>query len=222
MIRINLLGQKKARRRGGAVVSGLSGDGAGEKSMAIGGAVIAAAAVLVFFVVHRPLAGEVSELTVEVAKLDAQRKKLAADTKDLKALRAEKEADEDRWDSIERLDQARAVPAWMLWELSNLLTRGRQPQLTDAMKEELKTNLNRPWQEGWDAKHVWLMSFSEKSGSFTLEGGAQSDSDATQFALRMQASMFFTKISPKGGGEVTDKNTGLPYYRFTITGRVRY
>jgi Tfp pilus assembly protein PilN len=220
MIRINLLGQRTKARRGFG--GGGGGEGGGEKNVAIGGAVIAAAAALTFLIVHRPLASQLSDLTAENAKLDKQKKKLEADTKDLKVLRAEKEADEDRWDSITKLDSARAVPAWMLWELSNLLTRGRQPQLTDATKEELKTNPGRQWQEGWDAKHVWLIEFSETGGAFTLEGGAQSDSDATQFALRMQSSMFFVKINPKGGSEVIDKDTGLSYYRFTVTGRVRY
>lgn len=214
MIRINLVGQKKKARRGAST--------GGDKPLAIGAGVIAAAAALVFFVVHRPLAAEVDDLKTQNQNLEKQKKKLEEDTKDLKALRAEKEADEARWEAITKLDSARAVPAWMLWELSNLLTRGHQPQLTDAMKEELKTNLNRPWQEGWDAKHVWLISFTEKAGAFTLEGGAQSDSDATQLALRMQASMFFDDVSPKGGGEVVDKDTGLTFYRFTITGSVRY
>jgi Tfp pilus assembly protein PilN len=215
MIRINLVGQRKKARRSFT-------ESGGEKTVAIGGVVIALAAVAVFVFVHAPLRADVAQLKDETDKLDKQKKKLEADTKDLKALQAEKEADESRWESISRLDAARAVPAGMLWELASLLTRGRQPQLTDAMKEELKTNLNRPWQEGWDAKHVWLISFNEKGGAFTLEGGAQSDSDATQLALRMQASMFFDRISPKGGGEVPDKETGLTYYRFTITGRVRY
>ena len=46
--------------------------------------------------------------------------------------------------------------------------------------------------------------------------------DATQLALRMQASMFFDGVRPKGGTEVLDKESGLNYYRFTITGTVRY
>jgi Tfp pilus assembly protein PilN len=215
MIRINLIGQKKkSRRRGG-------GEG-GERNVAIGAGILAVAAALVFFALHQPLAAEIDELKADVARSEKQRKKLEEDTKELKVLQAEKKSDEARWDAISKLDSARAVPAWMLWELSNLLTRGRQPQLTEAMKEELKTNLNRPWQEGWDAKHVWLFDFTEKGGNFTLEGGAQSDSDATQFALRMQASMFFEDVSPRGGDEVIDRDSGLTYYKFTITGKVRY
>lgn len=213
MIRINLVGGQKKKK---TVSEG------GEKNVMVGFAVLGAAAVVLFLFVHRPLASEIDDLAAENLKAEQQKKKLEEDTKDLKALQAEKAADEARWQSISKLDAARAVPAWLLWELSNILTRGHQPQLTEAMKEELKTNLNRPWQDGWDAKHVWLISFAENAAAFTLEGGAQSDSDATQLALRLQASMFFDEVSPKGGQEEVDKDTGLTYYRFTITGRVRY
>jgi Tfp pilus assembly protein PilN len=213
MIRINLVGGQKKKAR--------ASEG-GEKNVMVGFGAIGLAAVALFLLVHRPLASEISDMEAENTKVEATRKQLEEETKELKVLQAEKAADEGRWQSITKLDSARAVPAWLLWELSNILTRGKQPQLTEAMKEELKTNLNRPWQDGWDTKHVWLISFKEVGSVFTLEGGAQSDSDATQLALRLQASMFFDEVSPKGGQEEIDKDTGLTYYRFTITGNVRY
>jgi Tfp pilus assembly protein PilN len=213
MIKINLIGGQKKKVR--------SSEGS-EKILLVGAAGIAGMAVLVFMFVHRPLAAQIGDMVADNKKVEAQKKKLEDDTKELKALQAEKLADEARWEGISKLDQARAVPAWLLAEMSNILTRGHQPQLTEAMKEELKTNLNRPWQDGWDSKHVWLISFKETGSRFELEGGAQSDSDATQLALRLQASMFFDGVSPKGGTEVVDRESGLTYYRFTITGTVRY
>jgi Tfp pilus assembly protein PilN len=213
MIRINLVGGQKKKAR--------ASEG-GEKNVMVGFGVLAAVAAATFLLIHRPMAASIADLEAENTKNEAQKKKLEDETKELKVLRDEKAADEARWNAITKLDSARSVPAWMLWELSNIMTRGRQPQLTEAMKEELRTNLNRPWQDGWDAKHVWIISFKETNSRFTLEGGAQSDSDATQLALRMQASMFFDDVSPKGGEEEVDKDTGLTYYKFTITGGVRY
>ena len=104
--------------------------------------------------------------------------------------------------------------------LRRVFTRG--PQLTDRMQEELQKNLARPWQDDWKQTNVWLISFRETASRFVLEGGALSDSDATQLALRLQASMFFDDVSPKGGTEEVNKDSGLTYYRFTITGAVRY
>jgi hypothetical protein len=86
---------------------------------------------------------------------------------------------------------------------------------------ESPAGVNRRWQDGWDPKHVWITSFEEKAGRFKIDGGAQSDSDMTQLALRLQASMFFDNVIPEGGGEAKDPG-GVSYYKFTITGKVRY
>jgi hypothetical protein len=90
------------------------------------------------------------------------------------------------------------------------------------MQAELKDNPNRPWQEGWDPKHVWITTFSEKQGKFKLEGAAQSKGDVIELGLRLRASMFFDQVSPTETDEVSDKDTGLTYHKFAIEGNVRY
>jgi hypothetical protein len=69
---------------------------------------------------------------------------------------------------------------------------------------------------------VWISSFAEKSGVFTLAGGAQSDADVTQIAKRLQASVYFQEVTPRGGERTTDANGSVTYYQFTITGKVVY
>ena len=81
---------------------------------------------------------------------------------------------------------------------------------------------NRRLSLDWDPRHVWITSYTEKDGLFTLEGGAQSDPDVTQLAKRMQASVYFQDVSPRGGERVSDRTTGVSYYKFNITGRVVY
>jgi hypothetical protein len=69
---------------------------------------------------------------------------------------------------------------------------------------------------------VWLLGFSDTKGGFRLEGGAQSESDITQLSKRLQASVYFDSVSPAGAERVTDRERGLNYYKFTITGKVAY
>jgi hypothetical protein len=70
---------------------------------------------------------------------------------------------------------------------------------------------------------VWLTSFTEdKDGKFRLQGVSQSDSDMTQLALRLDASVYFTEVVPVGGAETTNAQTGNSAYEFTITGKVAY
>ena len=38
----------------------------------------------------------------------------------------------------------------------------------------------------------------------------------------MQASVYFEDVTPTGGRQTTEKDTGITYYKFTITGKVVY
>ena len=221
MIRINLLGQRKARRRRAAGAVSAPTNAAPILLILFG--VVAAMAVAVFFIVHRPLSREVDELREKNSTLESQNEGLRNKTKNSREIRTAFEAALARQKATSRLKQARVSPAWLLRELSNILTPGRQPQLTPRMQEELKTNPNRPWADGWDPKHVWITSLDERGGEFRLQGGAQSRSDIDELGLRLRASMFFgQRLKPASTQDVLDKETGLTYYKFTIEGVVRY
>jgi Tfp pilus assembly protein PilN len=218
MIRINLLGQRKARRRRIAVSGPTNAPVLLILCLAIGVAGVAA-----FFFLHRPLVQRVDEMKAKNTTLEGQNEGLRNKTKNSRATRTAFEEALARQQATSRLKQARVTPAWLMRELSNVLTPGKQPQLTPAMQEEMKTNPNRPWQDGWDPKHVWINSFEEKGGSFRMQGGAQSRSDIDELGLRLRASMFFGhKLKPAATGDVTDRDSGLTYYQFTIEGIVRY
>ncbi|HTE51658.1 MAG TPA: PilN domain-containing protein [Kofleriaceae bacterium] len=218
MIRINLLGERKGRRRR-EVASGPS-QAPILLFLVVG---VAAAGLAVFFFVHRPLARTVDELNEKNATLAAQNDGLRNKTKNSRTIRTAFDAALARQQATARLKHARVSPAWLMRELSNILTPGRQPQLTPEMQGELKTNPNRPWQEGWDPKHVWITTFTERGGEFRMEGGAQSRGDIDELGLRLRASMFFgQRLKPAATSDVEDKESSLTYYKFTIEGIVRY
>ena len=226
MIKINLLSQKRARRGVGAA-RGARGRMAAGPSQAtqvlpfilVG---VVALAGIVFFVMHRPLANESAELDEKNKDLTDENNALKRETKNSRAIREAFESELARQQATSRLRDARVSPAWLMFELSNILTPGKQPQLTPQMQTELKDNPNRPWQEGWDPKHVWITHFSEKAGKFKLEGAAQSKGDVIELGLRLRASMFFDQVSPTETDDVSDKDTGLTYHKFSIEGNVRY
>lgn len=218
MIRINLLGQRKARRR--VAVAGPTKAAPILIAAVVGVLGLVAAG---YFFLHRPLANHVAELKEKNSTLEAQNEGLRNKTKNSRAIRTAFEAALVRQKATARLKEARVSPAWLMRELSNILTPGRQPQLTPRMQEEMKTNPNRPWQDGWDPKHVWMTSLDEKAGEFRLNGGAQSRSDIDELGLRLRASMFFgQRLKPASTTDVVDRDSGLTYYKFTIEGVVRY
>lgn len=220
MIRINLLPQKRAKLRAAADPS--------QKQLLLGVAAIVAAAALVFVLVDMPKRQKLAKLREDNQKLQVmirdKNKQLEGYDEMLKA----KTEDAARAEAINRLIQAKVVPAHVLHELGRILTTKQQPTMTAEMRDKVTKSdaeggdPNKRFQLDWDPTHVWLSSFVDTGGVFKLEGGAQSESDVTQLSKRLAASVFFEDVSTASGERVTDRETGLNYYKFTLTGKVAY
>jgi len=222
MIKVNLLPQRKTKRVAQP----------GNREFAMGVAALAVAAAAVFFLVDRPKRARISEEQDAIAQLNqeiaAKNQKLAATPDrlsyvDMKAAVANATA---RATSIQRLLDAKIVPAHVLHELGEIMGQGHSPTMSEEMVKKTGTGQdsdpNKKFQADWDPQHVWLTSFVDTGGGFRMDGGAQSKEDVTQLSKRLGASVFFSGISPASGERVADKDTGLTYYRFTITGRMAY
>jgi type IV pilus assembly protein PilN len=213
MIRINLLREKKAKRvdRGQQALLG---------GFLLVILVLVAGALLVLM----PLQDKVSAIRRDNDTLSRSITELKSSKKikEHDALAAQLKALEEEATAIARLEDARATPAWMLHELSNVLTKNHQPSMTDEMLERTRQDPNRKMTPGWDPKRVWLLSIEERSGEITIKGGAQADSDVTQFALRLQASAYFDGIQPIDVQTAQDPTAKVNFYKFTVTGKVRY
>ena len=212
MIKINLLhDQKKAKRAD-----------KGQQSLAIGMGILGAAAAGLYLFVHTPLADEVGAAQAANSRVQQSIKKLSEETKDFDVINQQCKAATEQGEAIARLNDARAVPAWLLRELSSIMTKDHKPTMTSEMTERVKSDHNRQWTQGWDPKRIWIDSFEEKDGIFTLKGGAQSDGDVTQLALRLQASTYFANVQPEGGSTKSNNKASVDFYEYTITGKVAY
>ena len=219
MIKINLLPQKRLKKRAAA-------PDASSQHLVFGVFGLAVAGAAVWLLVDRPRRAKLAELTESNAQLSSD---IASKNKQLQGyaeLKKAADAADERYRAIQRLIGAKVVPAHMLHELGEILSTGKYPTMTEDMTRRSGTgpesDSNKRFQADWDASHVWLSSFTDTGGEFKLEGGAQSESDVTQFAKRLLASVYFRDVTPTAGERVTDTSTGTPYYKFTITGRVAY
>jgi len=218
MIKINLLPQKRAKR---AAAAGTSGDSAGTKQLLLGIGGVVAAGVLVFVLFDMPKRSERSDL-------EASNKVMAADITAKKAklegyetLKQEEAAALAKIEGINRLISAKVTPANILHELGEILSV-KGPTMTEQMVKLVANDPNKKLQTDWDPQHVWLESFTDTAGAFRLEGGAQSKEDVTQLSKRLAASVYFDQVTPQSGDKVSDKDSGLTYYKFLITGKVAY
>lgn len=220
MIKINLLPQKRAKSRAVPGLRTSSADG-GTKQFMLGVGAIVAAAALVLFVFDMPRRSARADYEKKTKQLngeiEAKKKKLEG----YETLKAEVANAVVKVQSINRLLAAKVVPANVLHELGQIMsTRG--PTMTEQMAKKVETDPNAKIQQDWDPQHVWMINFTDTAGVFKLEGGAQSKEDVTQLSKRLQASVYFEAVNLESGDRVFDKDSGLNYYKFAITGKVAY
>jgi Tfp pilus assembly protein PilN len=220
VIKINLLPQKRAKRT-------QQSEG-GQREMAIGIGALVAVAALTFFAFDQPKRSKLHDLRASNDQLQQEIAAKNAQLLDFPKLKLAADEAKERERSINRLIAAKVVPANVLHELGEILTPNHLPMMTAEMTARTSsTNVkfrdpNRVFDLAWDPNHVWLTSFTDSGGTFKLEGGAQAENDITQLSKRLQASVYFTDISPSMEQRVADKDTGTAYYNFTITGKVAY
>jgi Tfp pilus assembly protein PilN len=218
MIKINLLPQRRVKRAAAADESA--------RPLVIGIAALVAAGVAVAVLVDRPRRARLAELREANEQLQADISTKNRQLAGYAELKKSTEEAEERFRSIQRLLGAKVVPAHVLHELGEILTTSKYPTMTEDMARRTgngpESDPNKRFQPDWDPSHVWLSGFTDAGGDFKLEGGAATESDITQLAKRLAASVYFADVIPAGAERLADLQTGASYYRFTITGKVVY
>ena len=210
MIKINLLPQRKAKRRD-----------PGQQSILVGFMAILAAGVLVFLLVHKPKQDAIASAKKANQKIEKKNKATKKKLANFDKIKAEVAALEKRKAAISVVDSARVTPANLLHELTRILS-GEMPTMTSAMAKRVRNDPHRALSLSWDGKTVWIDDFKEKNGEFTLKGGAQSNADFTEFVKRLQASAYFQNVVPRKGNTKQNKDKTLTIYESTIKGKVAY
>lgn len=222
MIRVNLLPQKKPKKLS---FSSSSPSDPTVKQGLVGLIALGAAAAGVFFALDMPKRSRLHDVENANGQLQQQ---INEKTKALQGYAELKKAEEEskkRAESINRLLATKVVPAHVLHELGKVLTK-EGPTMTETMAKLAGNTAdgdpNKRFEGEWDPTHVWMTAFVDKDGVFRLDGGAQSEKDVTQLSKRLAASVYFMDVTPAGGERMLDRDSGLQYYKFTITGRVAY
>ncbi len=222
MIKINLLSQKRSKR---AVAAATREPGA--KDILLGVIGLAVVAVAVFALVDAPHRSRLASLRDSNDQLQQEINAKNVQLKGFAELKKAADEADQRAQAINRLNQAKVVPANVLHELSQILsTIG--PTMTEEMAKKTGTGAesdpNKRFDLAWDPTHVWMTTFTDsaKDGTFRLEGGAQAQIDIIQLSKRMQASAYFDNVSQQSEERQTDRETGVTFYKFVITGKVAY
>jgi type IV pilus assembly protein PilN len=185
VIRINLLPQKRRTERASS-----SGQG---WMLAIMGVVLAEIVGLLFF--HSVKTEELEQQRRRNAELTAQidqSKKTVANHAEVKRKLDELRAREE---AIGKLQAGRVGPTAMLLELARLLTPGRGPSMdANRLAQMKRDNPLAAYNENWDARRLWLLSFVEENRRVRLQGTARDGEDVSELARRMELSEYFEAV----------------------------
>ena len=214
MIRINLLPVKAAQRRASGV-----------RQLLIAGVVVLIAATgLVAF--HTLESNQVDILKAKCVAVDDQIKKLKAEVGDYDQVLADRDALMRQKNAIKKLEEARTGPAFLMRELSDIVTKGRGPSINKEQYDEaLKKDPNAGFNPNWEPKRAWLISYVEKDKVVTIKGGAKSGEDVAEFLKRLKLSAFFEAKSvywQQTQPQTDTRLNNVAYVTFDVTARVNY
>src|SRR5690242_11252517 len=157
MIKINLLPQKRGKR---AAAAGAARE-PGAKDILIGAGALAAAGLLIFVAVDRPKRSRLSSLRDANAQLQQEVGAKNAQLKGYPEMKKAADESDRRLNAINRLNQAKVVPANVLHELSQILSNVG-PTMTEEMAKKTGTGTesdpNKGFDLTWDPSHVWMTS----------------------------------------------------------------
>lgn len=213
MIRINLLPQKKRR-----VETGSSGE-----SWVLVAVGIVILEIVGLFVFHGTLESTLADEQGKNREIQAKIGASTAAVANHKNVIEELERMRAREDAIAELQAARTGPTAVLLELSRLTTPGLGPSIApEKLAEVRRDNPLAAFSASWDARRLWITSFTEQDRRVRINGTAVDAEDVTEFAKRMNLSDYFAKVQLLPGSRQHDSETRLPVVGFAVEAEVKY
>jgi type IV pilus assembly protein PilN len=214
MIRINLLPVKAAQRRA-----------SGQRQLLIG-ALVVMVGMLGALGFHWVAETRLDRVKAEVAAVRADIERMKKDLGDYDLIVAQRENLIRQKAAIRKLQDSRSGPAFLMRELSDMLTKDKGPTTSKEQYDALlKKDPNAGFNPNWEPKRAWLLSYVEKDHVAVIKGAAKSDEDVAEFLKRMKLSAFFVKDSvywQQTQPQVDSKLNNVTYVTFDVTARVNY
>jgi len=199
MIRINLLPTKKKAARASAARAASSGGGGGSGQWWLLGMV---AGWLLIIGAGWWLLGMEEDAAAQMRTQTASKTRAAETIKqdiDEEGLEATKLEVEQVEAAIDKLEDKRRTPVYVMYELAMILTDAKEGGGPDVDKEKqrqiLKTDPQAEINTLWDPTGLWLTKVQETGGRLVLEGGARDATDLSEFTRRLRASARFGRVS---------------------------
>jgi len=150
----------------------------------------------------------------------AQAKQKSANIGDVEAKLAKSRQLEE---VVGKLQTARQGPTRVLMELSQLLSEGGGPTVSQERLAALRRdNPLAGFNPGWDPRRLWLTSFSEQNRQCSIRGFGKTNEDVAEFLRRLNLSNLFEKVSLSATASASDPGSSMPVVSFDLSCQVRY
>lgn len=222
MIRINLVPGRKKQGLARAAQDETRG-AAYLGVMALGWVCVAGAAYWKLDVTQEETQAFRRESEKNRAKTEEIRKLIDED-----ALEARRKRVQDVRNAIESVQGQRHTPVFMMYELAQVLSTGKMPDINEEMqrRREATDPLSR-LNPSWDASSVWLTRLQVVGGrTLKLAGTARDPADLDEFLKRLRSSVRFGRVThPKydaGQSRSGASRGGARTYKFTFDADVAF
>ena len=211
MIRINLLPQKREARRD-------SGQG-----WLVAVMLLTALEVIILILYHQVKAGELTRQKNQNSELEKQCSQIVLTVKNHQQVKQQLQGCRAREEAITKLKAARTGPTAVLLEVARILTPGGGPTADSERIAQLsKDNPLAVPNASWDARRLWLTSFTEHERLVKIEGLARDGDDVSELAKRLMVSNYFSDVKLLPATSETDSKTKLAVKHFLLQAKVRY
>src|SRR4051812_2632768 len=213
MMRINLLGARRARRLA-----------SGDRALVAMGAALALSIAGMLYVTMSASADATRAIGANNAvRGDIDRVK--SELGDFEKVKAERQSLLKQQKTILELKSGRTGPLYVMRELSDILTARKGPTYDRVTYEEhVRRDPNVGFNAAWDSHRLWLENFEEVQRKVRIQGAARTNDDVAELLKRLQLSVFFSDVTPESTTQVGDATTssGGKRVTFNLTARVVY
>ena len=218
MIRINLVPQSKRAARASTPA------GSGQVWAAVyffGTLVFMGVLAVVYFAKD----GELTEQQQANGQLTATITEIRSRSARLEEVQGQLAASRQLEEVVSELNRARTGPTRALIELGHILSIGESagPTIDPAALEELRrTNPLAGYNRSWDARRLWITSFTEESRQCRMIGMGRTNEDVAEFLRRLSLSELFENVTLQRTEAKEDPDSELPVIAFELTCQVSY
>jgi type IV pilus assembly protein PilN len=111
----------------------------------------------------------------------------------------------------------------VLKELSKILSEGGGPTvIADQGDTTRRDNPMLSFNQGWDARRLWIDSFEETKRRCKINGFGKTNEDIAEFLRRLNISEVFDKVTLQSTNSATDTGSGMAVVHFVLSCEVRY